>query len=93
MLDADHVIQYHACEGTTMKRLSGSDSSILAYLASGSDISSVERKRLIALLSAPAREIAAALQKERNSHKRSAGTRFRSNDPATRAARALVSWA
>lgn len=76
-----------------MKRLSGSDSSILAYLASGSDISNLERKRLIGLLSPPAREIAAALQKERKTHKRSTGTRLRSADPATRAAHALVSWA
>jgi hypothetical protein len=76
-----------------MKRLSGSDSSILAYLASASGISLVERRRLLDLLSPAAREIAVALQKERRGGKRSNRTKLRIADPATRAARALVSWA
>jgi hypothetical protein len=78
-----------------MKPLTGSDSSILAYLASASDISAHERKRLISQLSPAAREIASALKKEhKNRKKRSFGrARVRAADSATRTARALVSWA
>jgi hypothetical protein len=76
-----------------MKALTGSDSSILAYLASEPRISTAERKRLVAQLSADAKEIAIAVEKEHKNRGGAKRRKSRVSDPVTRTARALVSWA
>jgi hypothetical protein len=76
-----------------MKPLTGSDSSILAYLASAPNISAAEHRKLIAQLSADAKEIAGAVQAEHKRRKQSRGRNKLHTSALSKTARALVSWA
>jgi hypothetical protein len=73
-----------------MRTITGSDTSILVYLASVPNIRVAERQKLVAKLSDDAREIAEAVKVEHLRRRRNSPGK---KSPLNRTARTLVSWA